>query len=169
MPFETRQLSEPAFCQVIAAAPLVSIDLVITNATGQILLGQRRNRPAQGYWFVPGGRIRKNEHLARALERIAMNELACVPTPQRMLGAFDHMYADNFAGKPDLPTHYVALGYHCLLTDDAHTRPLMADTQHNALRWWNVETLLASNVVHPYTKTYIEILRSNAPSLPALG
>lgn len=44
--------------------PLVSIDLMIKNAQDQMLWGRRNNRPAQGYWFVPSGRICKNEGLA---------------------------------------------------------------------------------------------------------
>lgn len=44
--------------------PLVSIDLMIKNAQDQMLWGRRNNRPAQVYWFVPSGRICKNEGLA---------------------------------------------------------------------------------------------------------
>ena len=49
------------FKTVIASTPLISIDLVIKNNTGRILLGKRTNRPAQGFWFVPGGRVLKDE------------------------------------------------------------------------------------------------------------
>ena len=43
--------------------------------TARYLTGLRSNPPAQGAWFVPGGRIRKNEPLALALDRIAREEL----------------------------------------------------------------------------------------------
>ncbi|HVL76288.1 MAG TPA: NUDIX domain-containing protein, partial [Noviherbaspirillum sp.] len=59
------------FGRIVAATPLVSIDLVLTNERGQVLLGYRSNRPAQHCWFVPGGRIRKDESLEEAWGRIA--------------------------------------------------------------------------------------------------
>ena len=58
------------FLKVIDAAPLVSIDLIIRNPKSEVLPGKRLNRPAQGFWFVPSGCIRKNERIAEALERI---------------------------------------------------------------------------------------------------
>ncbi|TOB15241.1 NUDIX domain-containing protein, partial [Vibrio parahaemolyticus] len=57
----TQRLDEQTFKLVVASTPLVSIDLIIRNSKRQILLGQRTNRPAQGFWFVPGGRICKDE------------------------------------------------------------------------------------------------------------
>ena len=47
------------FATVVRSAPLVAIDLIVENARGEYLFGQRINRPAQGYWFVPGGRVQK--------------------------------------------------------------------------------------------------------------
>lgn len=40
---------------------LISIDLIILKKTNEVLLGQRNNCLAKGYWFVPSGRILKNE------------------------------------------------------------------------------------------------------------
>ncbi|WP_286745065.1 NUDIX domain-containing protein, partial [Aquabacterium sp. UBA2148] len=54
------------FAQACEALPLVSIDLVLTDESNRLLLGLRRNAPARGWWFTPGGRIRKNEPLAAA-------------------------------------------------------------------------------------------------------
>ena len=58
-------LDEDSFRAAVAAVPLVSIDLVVRRANGDVLLGLRNNRPAQGQWFVPGGRIRKGKHWMR--------------------------------------------------------------------------------------------------------
>jgi colanic acid biosynthesis protein WcaH len=48
-------LEKDLFSTVIKSTPLVSIDLVVKNNRGQTLLGQRLNKPAKGFWFVPGG------------------------------------------------------------------------------------------------------------------
>jgi colanic acid biosynthesis protein WcaH len=68
-------LDKETFSTVIESTPLVSIDLVIKNQQGQALLGQRLNRPAKGFWFVPGGRVLKNESLAAAFKRLTLDEL----------------------------------------------------------------------------------------------
>jgi len=75
-------LPAETFRTVVAATPLVSLDLVVQRASGEILLGERLNRSARGYWFVPGGRIRKSEHLDDAFRRLTHDELAaCRTTP----------------------------------------------------------------------------------------
>ena len=63
------------FLKVIDAAPLVFIDLIIRNPISEVLLGKRLNRPVQGFGFVPGGRIPKNERIAEVLERIPAVEI----------------------------------------------------------------------------------------------
>lgn len=68
-------LTDETFRTVLASTPLVSIDLVVENSAGEILLGQRLNRPAQGFWFVPGGRIQKSESLDAAFRRLTRGEL----------------------------------------------------------------------------------------------
>ena len=69
------KITDKYLLEIIKATPLVSIDLVIRNPTGKVLLGKRINRPAKGYWFVPGGRIIKNETIGHALKRIFKAEV----------------------------------------------------------------------------------------------
>jgi len=65
-------LADSEFANAVNALPLVSVDLVVVNPTGQILLGLRRNAPARHWWFTPGGRVRKNEPLSACLRRVAL-------------------------------------------------------------------------------------------------
>ncbi|EJN08823.1 GDP-mannose mannosyl hydrolase [Herbaspirillum sp. YR522] len=146
-------LDDNQFALVIGATPLVSIDLVIRNDHDQVLLGLRRNRPAQGMWFVPGGRIRKNEGLQSALHRVARSELGVIPQAWTLLGAYDHFYADNALGRDHLGTHYVALGCACTL---APGYAILADDQHAQLRWWPIDELMNSPLVHQNTRHYFE-------------
>ena len=68
-------LSQEDFATVVRSTPLISIDLIVENERGEFLLGKRTNRPAQGFWFVPGGRVQKDETLANAFERLTLAEL----------------------------------------------------------------------------------------------
>ena len=141
------------FLTIIDATPLVSIDLILEDQQGNILLGKRRNRPAQGYWFVPGGRIRKNEKLADAIKRISLTELGTEITLDdgQLLGAFDHIYDDNFSGVEGINTHYVVLAYTIKLKDDFS---IVTDDQHSEMKWWQLDALLDSPDVHDNTKSY---------------
>jgi colanic acid biosynthesis protein WcaH len=42
-----------SFKTMIASTSLILIDLMVRNDNQEILLGERLNRPVQGYWFVP--------------------------------------------------------------------------------------------------------------------
>jgi hypothetical protein len=46
-----RMLAEDTFKKIVASTPLVSIDLLVRDTQGNILLGKRVNRPAQGAWW----------------------------------------------------------------------------------------------------------------------
>ena len=155
-PTHRHYLPHDTLLTVVRHTPLVSIDLVCRNARGEVLLGLRQNRPAQGTWFVPGGRILKDERVADALRRIAAAELGFHPdevAAARPLGVFEHLYPDNFSGTADVTTHYVVLAYEVTVGEDS-VRAL--DSQHSALQWWPVDALLASDAVHVNTRAYFD-------------
>ncbi|MFT5713211.1 MAG: colanic acid biosynthesis protein WcaH [Glaciecola sp.] len=147
-------LDESTFKTVIASTPLVSIDLVIKNTHGEYLLGFRNNRPAQGFWFVPGGRVLKDETMDDAFIRLCQNELGVDLTRQQavFLGPFEHFYDDCVFGE-DITTHYVVLGYGLTIDIDLASLP---QDQHNQYRWVNEAELLADEKVHIHSKWYFQ-------------
>nr|WP_220182053.1 GDP-mannose mannosyl hydrolase [Shewanella putrefaciens] len=145
-------LSLETFKSIIKNTPLVSIDLVVYNPKGEVLLGKRNNRPAQDNWFVPGGRILKDESMAEAFKRLTLNELGVQLTMSdaQLIGPFDHFYKDNLTGD-DFSTHYVALGYRLTVDDTLLALPT---DQHNDYNWFSVEQLLEHPQVHEHTRWY---------------
>jgi len=139
--------------EIIEATPLVSIDLIIKNPSEKVLLGKRINRPAKGYWFVPGGRIIKNETIVHALKRISLKEMGqdLSTEAHRLLGAYDHIYEDNFLNVDGINTHYVVLAFSILLQQEIDVNP---DEQHSDLQWWEIDKLLKDPTVHHNTKAY---------------
>lgn len=135
-PVEQR-LNDDAFLAVIAHTPLVSIDLVLTRPDGAMLLGRRLNEPARGSWFVPGGRIYKDETLEQAFKRTCLAEVGqCWSITQaRLLGAYTHRYETNAFSVPGITTHYVVLAYHLEVADGV----LDAMAQHSSVRWFAPE------------------------------
>ncbi|WP_025601089.1 GDP-mannose mannosyl hydrolase [Burkholderia sp. WSM2230] len=147
-------LTELDFLDVVRLTPLVAIDLIVSDADGRILIGHRRNRPARGTWFVPGGRILKDETLDAAFSRIADAELGVAKLARssaRFEGVFEHHYSDNFAGEPGVSTHYIVLAYALTL---AGMQLLGRPDQHSGYLWLTPAQLLARGDVHENTKAY---------------
>jgi len=150
-------LSREDYLRVVRDAPLVSLDLIARDPSGLVLLGLRENRPAQGSWFVPGGVIRKDELLDQAFRRISNAELG-VPLGRadaRLIGIYEHLYPDNFAGQPGFGTHYVVLAHEIRLASRPPELPL---EQHRAYRWVSVEELASDSTVHAYSRAYGRML-----------
>ncbi len=147
-------LSIEDFKLVVKSTPLVSIDLIVENAKREILVGKRSNKPAQGYWFVPGGRILKGETFDKAFNRLCLKELGVEYdfNHAKFLGPYQHLYSDNFMGN-DFSTHYVVLGYKILC--DINIKDLPKD-QHEDYRWFTKQQLLSHCSVHSNTKAYFE-------------
>ncbi|WP_312268178.1 GDP-mannose mannosyl hydrolase [Pseudescherichia sp.] len=145
-------LSQEDFATVVRSTPLISIDLIVENARGEFLLGKRTNRPAQGYWFVPGGRVQKDEPLADAFERLTQAELGVrLPlTAGEFYGVWQHFYDDNFSGS-DFSTHYIVLGFRLKVNQADLALP---DAQHEAYRWLTPEALIADENVHDNSRAY---------------
>ncbi|WP_435927076.1 GDP-mannose mannosyl hydrolase [Dryocola sp. BD613] len=157
-------LSQEDFATVVRATPLISIDLVVENLAGEYLLGQRTNRPAQGFWFVPGGRVQKDETLADAFARLTEAELGQRFTLEEgeFYGVWQHFYEDNFSGQ-DFSTHYVVLGFR-LRVDDKRLR--LPTEQHNDYCWLTPEALLRRDDVHDNSRAYF--IRQGKGKVPGL-
>lgn len=144
-------LDNDTFRTVIDSTPLVALDLIIQSKDDLVLLGKRNNRPAKDYWFVPGGRILKNESLAAAFARLTKNELGQVfsISSSTLIGAYDHFYGDSVFGETP-STHYVVIAYRL------ESRQLLnlPKAQHSDYCWLTVDELLVHPDVHPNTKAY---------------
>ena len=154
-------IAEDDFYLAVSLLPLVSIDLLVFNQQHQLLLGLRNNAPAQDWWFSPGARIRKNESLPLAMQRIWQEELGqSIPWPVKpqLLGAWDHFYS-NSRFDESISTHYVNLPHFVPLREantwDESALPL---DQHREWRWMNLQDVVESSEVHEYVRVYAQEL-----------
>lgn len=150
-------LNSDIFSTVIENTPLTSIDLIVKNSQGQVLLGKRVNKPALNSWFVPGGRIYKDETLNDAFSRIVKEELGISLTREQSIyyGLYEHFYDDNVFGNK-FSTHYIVLAHEIYLD----SVPILND-QHSSYQWFDVDMLLIDNNVYSYTKDYFKTKRKN--------
>ena len=145
------------FKNLVKNAPLFAIDLVVLNERNQILIGQRKNAPAKGFWFVPGGRVFKDETQAQAVQRISQAELGCELTRDQLglLGIFDHFYDDSCFDN-EISTHYINATH--LVRLETHRLNFPKD-QHTDYRWVTLETLVADDSIHTYSKIFLPTLK----------
>ena len=143
-------LDKAVFSSVIQNTALIAIDLIIENSENKILLGKRVNEPAKNFWFVPGGRIFKDETLDSAFSRTVREEvgLELQRDTDNFYGLYEHFYPNNvFDDK--FTTHYIVLA-HKITTD----KELILNNQHESYQWFDKEELLQRDDVHQYTKNY---------------
>ncbi|MAD46469.1 MAG: GDP-mannose mannosyl hydrolase [Oceanospirillaceae bacterium] len=150
-------LDADTFRTVVDSTPLVSIDLLVRDSSGHILVGKRVNRPACGFWFVPGGRILKNETLADAFARLTEKEIGIGLTIQDAfyLGLYEHFYEDSiFTAVGDgVSTHYVVSGFEVVLPESC---PVLPCEQHSEYAWLTETEFMTSESVHQYCRWYLD-------------
>lgn len=145
-------LPDDDFKKIIQASPLISIDLLIKNEEDEYLFGERLNQPAKDYWFVPGGRIFKDETMIQALSRISFNELGVSLSFEhaQFHGVWEHFYSENFFND-EFTTHYVVLAYIFNVKKENIKPP---KTQHHNFRWLLREDILVDPSIHKYSTSY---------------
>ena len=159
-------LNKKKFISLIQNAPLISIDFCIVFE-GKILLGKRKNPPAQNFFFVPGGRIQKNETIKSAQKRllaeeIGLKNISLVKKYIKFIGIFEHFYEDNFLGQNDFNTHYIAHAYKVEINDLEQINYAQFEEQHHIYKWISIKDdfLEKQNKIkiHKYTQNYIKKL-----------
>jgi colanic acid biosynthesis protein WcaH len=146
------KLSSTDFKIIVKSTPLVSIDLIVRDSQRNVLLGKRTNRPAQGFWFVPGGRLLKDEHFELAFKRLIKEELGLDNVESNFKGIYQHFYDDNFS-EENFSTHYLVLAYEIIFQGDLTLLPL---EQHSAYKWFAESELIESKHVHKHSKWYFQ-------------
>lgn len=148
-----KYLDDDTFGSIIKHTPLVSIDLIIINNDDKILLGLRKNAPAKYYWFVPGGRICKDEPFSEAFERIVHTETGMSKsiTEAKFLGVYEHIYPGENTFNTNYSTHYIVNAFELRVQLEIEQLPM---SQHNNYCFISIEQLLNDEKVHPFVKNY---------------
>ena len=85
------------------------MDLIIFSEEKGILMGKRNNYPAKGFYFVPGGRIYKNEERDLGFKRISSSEIGVTLdfTNSQLIDIFEHFYNTSKWPNEEINTHYI--------------------------------------------------------------
>ena len=107
--------------------PRVAVGAVVIK-DGRVLLVQRGQPPAQGYWAIPGGSVKLGESLQSAAEREIKEETGIIIQALEPIYTFDMIEKDD-AGR--FRFHYVIID----LRADYVRGHLNAGTDAHRARW----------------------------------
>lgn len=120
-------IPEQTYKEILRVMPVCCVDLVITYNDKYLLL-KRAKEPAKGQWWLPGGRIRKNEKIRNAALRKAREETGLDCEFVSEMGVNEGIFE---AGPFGFGVHTV--GIVCLLK--AKTDKVKLDSNHTTFKW----------------------------------
>lgn len=133
--------------QIHEVLPISCVDIVLKNGES-FLLAKRNNKPAQGHWWFPGGRIFKNETLQDAAIRKARQETGLDIKIEKLLGVDETIFPD---GPFDSSTHTINVVFLAACTNPANIVTL--DDQNDTYQWFSC----IDNTWDPYVKKFLRL------------
>ena len=147
-------LSKDLWKKIVMNMPIPAKDLLFYSDQKGLLMGKRINKPAKDYYFVPGGRVFKNENRNNAIKRIAEEEVGYLINPDNSssIGIYDHFYFDSIWENSKISTHYIVEAILFVIEDDEIKFSLT--NQHSEIVWINESNIKKLNV-HKYSMQYL--------------
>jgi ADP-ribose pyrophosphatase YjhB (NUDIX family) len=122
--------------------PIACVDVAIV-ANGSVLLVQRSDPPAQGQWWVPGGRVLKGERMRETALRKAREEVGLECHIGPIIHTAETIFPDGPGG---IPVHSINS---CFLLYPVATLPgVQVRLDQHQCGWQWVTTIPAD--LHPY-------------------
>jgi colanic acid biosynthesis protein WcaH len=97
-------IPEELYIQIMENVPILCVDLIVKNK-GKILLVKRKNKPLKGHYWLPGGRVNKNEKLASAAKRKCLEECGIKVGKVKELGTYEYIGKDAIFDKVKTGIH----------------------------------------------------------------
>ena len=110
-------IPQTTYDQITKLMPIVSVEALII-ADDKMLFLRRKNEPAKGQWWFPGGRIRKDEALQETLSREIKEETGLKIVSARLIGVYSRIFPER---------HDVTIVYSCkckpgkIILNEEHT------------------------------------------------
>lgn len=150
------------FQKTVQYFPTVSINLVIQNDAGEFLFVKRKNNPAKGLFWVPGGRILAGETLAVGATRILHEEtgidtkIDTVPHTffEEIFSTANFDESDRSLYPPEVHhVHYLATAVYIRVHKNEH---ITLDHQSSEYLW---SKDIPNN--HQYLKQYFDLVKDH--------
>lgn len=100
---EVKMIPAEDYRKVLATMPVLCMDCIVVHK-GKYLLVKRKNRPLKGEYWLPGGRVYKNETLEQAAIRKMKEEIGLDVKIIKLAGFHEFLYEENEFGLDSVHT-----------------------------------------------------------------
>ena len=118
--------------QIVKLMPIAGVEALIVKE-GAFLFLRRRNDPAKGQWWLPGGRIRKGETLQDALFREVKEETGLSVSIVRLINVYSRVFPER---------HDISIVYLCETREDK----VALNSEHSEYAFFKV----LPKEIHPF-------------------
>ena len=117
---------------ILENMPVFCVDMILCKDK-KVLLAKRKNNPGKGKWWVPGGRILKNEKINDAVIRKMKEEMGIKAKIKKDTGIYEYFSKSGFF--PDLisGTHNIAQVF--VVEMDGENQRINLDSQGVECKW----------------------------------
>lgn len=144
-----RRIPDTLYRRIHKVLPILCADLVVVDKEKKrFLLVKRTNQPERGKWWLPGGRVFKNERLKEAALRKLKEEIGLRGKIVKQLGL--HEYFSDTGYFRGMDSHTVVAVF--LATVNPKIAP-KADSQSSDVGWFT----RVSPRWDPYVKKFLRI------------
>lgn len=125
--------------------PIPCVDLITVNDINQILMLKRKNDPARGQWWFPGGRVHFCEERLNAVGRILKQECGLKAETVKEICTKDLLLNNSDGSK----SHAITTIFIVNTMGD-----VKIDPQSDAFKWDNIDGWVGKDV-HVFIKTIL--------------
>ncbi|MEK7546606.1 MAG: NUDIX domain-containing protein [Patescibacteria group bacterium] len=141
-----KKIPDKIYREIRRVFPIVCVDVVITNGK-KFLLAKRTNQPEKNKWWIPGGRILKNELLKDAAFRVLKQETGLRGKTAKFL-VFDELFHSP-GYFPGATAHNIAFVFKMNISGN---KKFNLDSQNSEAKWFSkIEPSW-----HPYVKRFLK-------------
>ena len=87
-------IPDTLYTKIVKCMPIPCVEAIIVK-DGALLFLRRRNSPAKGQWWFPGGRIRRGESIEEALLREVKEETGLTVTKYRLVNVYSRIFPER--------------------------------------------------------------------------
>ena len=143
------RIPDADYIQIQEMMPVLCVDVVIIHQ-GKCLLLKRKNHPAKGKWWFPGGRMLKNETIEHAVKRKAAEEVNLQGQYLGILSIEETQFPQTGSMLCDIHTVNI-----CCKINSKRVLSIKVNEEHDGYVWVDrheaVDLALHKSVINPLT------------------
>lgn len=129
-----KKIPKNTYKKIMENIPILCVDIILKKGK-KILLVKRKNKPLKDVWWIPGGRVFKNETLIDAVKRKCMEELNINVEKIKEIGTYEYIGQDPFFETIKTGVHTVSVVY----LMNYISGEIKVDRNHECFKWFEIK------------------------------